>query len=78
MNGFDSYRLRERADIARIVLIVAFVVLCGAFFRTQVIQHSKFQLKAETNRLRLYSGPPWPHYRRKRARLFREIAGVFD
>ena len=52
MNGFDSYRLRQRADIARLVLIIAFVVLCGAFFRTQVIQHSKFQLKAETNRLR--------------------------
>jgi len=52
MNGFDSYRLRHRADIARVILIVAFVVLGGAFFRTQVIQHSKFQLKAETNRLR--------------------------
>src|SRR5918995_322166 len=52
MNGFDSYRLRERADIARLVLIAAFVVLCSAFFRTQVIQHDKFQLKAETNRLR--------------------------
>ena len=52
MNGFDSYRLRERADIARLILIVAFLVLCGAFFRTQVIQHNKFQLKAETNRLR--------------------------
>lgn len=52
MNGFDSYRLRHRADIARMILIVAFVVLCGAFFRTQVIQHDKFQLKAETNRLR--------------------------
>ncbi len=52
MNGFDSYRLRARADIARMIFIVAFLVLCGAFFRTQVIQHSKFQLKAETNRLR--------------------------
>jgi penicillin-binding protein 2 len=52
MNGFDSYRLRERADSARVVLIVAFLVLCGAFFRTQVLQHDKFQLKAETNRLR--------------------------
>ena len=28
------------------------MLLCGAFFRTQVIQHDKFQLKAETNRLR--------------------------
>ena len=52
MNGFDSYRVRERAEIARLVLIGAFLVLCGAFFRTQVIQHDKFQLKAETNRLR--------------------------
>ena len=52
MNGFDSYRVRERADIARFVLVAAFLVLMGAFFRTQVIQHEKFQLKAETNRLR--------------------------
>ncbi|HEY5940519.1 MAG TPA: hypothetical protein VIT87_06835, partial [Gemmatimonadales bacterium] len=58
MNGFDSYRLRHRADIARVVLIVAFLVLGGAFFRTQVIQHSKFQLKAETNRLRPISLTP--------------------
>ena len=52
MNGFDSYRVRERADIARVVLLAAFLVLGGAFFRTQVIQHEKFQLRAETNRLR--------------------------
>jgi penicillin-binding protein 2 len=52
VNGFDSYRVRERAEIARLVLIGAFLVLSGAFFRTQVIQHDKFQLKAETNRLR--------------------------
>jgi penicillin-binding protein 2 len=52
VNGFDSYRVRERAEIARLVLMGAFLVLCGAFFRTQVLQHDKFQLKAETNRLR--------------------------
>ena len=52
MNGFDSYRVRERAEIARMVLVGAFLVLIGAFFRTQVLQHDKFQLKAETNRLR--------------------------
>jgi len=50
--NFDSYRLRERADLARLVLVGAFLVLSGAFFRTQVLQHDKFQLKAETNRLR--------------------------
>ena len=52
MNGFDSYRVRERADIAQLVLVATFVLLGGAFFRTQIIQHEKFQLRAETNRLR--------------------------
>jgi penicillin-binding protein 2 len=52
MNGFDSYRVRERADVARWILVGAFLVLSGAFFRTQIVQHDKFQLKAETNRLR--------------------------
>ena len=52
MNGFDSYRVRERADIARAVLVGVFLLLAGACFRTQVIQHEKFQLRAETNRLR--------------------------
>lgn len=52
MGGFDSYRVRERANTAQLVLLAAFIVLGGAFFRTQIIQHEKFQLKAETNRLR--------------------------
>ena len=58
MNGFDSYRVRERADIARWILVGAFLVLSGAFFRTQIVQHDKFQLKAETNRLRPISLTP--------------------
>jgi len=52
MNGFDSFRLGQRSTAAQWVLSGAFCVLLGAFFRTQVIQHEKFQLKAETNRLR--------------------------
>ncbi len=52
MNGFDSYQVRRRASAARWVLSFAFAVLIGAFFRTQVIQHDKYQLRAETNRLR--------------------------
>lgn len=52
MNGFDSYQVRERAGAARWVLSLAFAVLIGAFFRTQVLQHDKYQLRAETNRLR--------------------------
>ena len=52
MNGFDTYRVRQRASAARWVLIAAFAVLLGAFFRTQIIHHDKYQLRAETNRLR--------------------------
>ncbi|HTK42947.1 MAG TPA: penicillin-binding protein 2 [Gemmatimonadales bacterium] len=52
MTGSDSYRLGERARAARWIIVGAFLVLLGAFFRTQIIQHEKFQLKAETNRLR--------------------------
>ena len=52
MTGFDSYRVGERAQVARWIISGAFLLLLGAFFRTQIIQHEKFQLKAETNRLR--------------------------
>ena len=34
MNGFDSYRVRERADVAQLVLVATFMILAGAFFRT--------------------------------------------
>lgn len=52
MNGFDSYQVRSRATSARWVLSLAFALLIGAFFRTQILQHDKYQLRAETNRLR--------------------------
>ncbi|MFL5507196.1 MAG: penicillin-binding protein 2, partial [Gemmatimonadales bacterium] len=39
-------------SVARWVLAVAFLILGGAFFKVQVLQHDKYQLKAETNRLR--------------------------
>lgn len=52
MNGFDSYQVRRRATGARWVLSLAFALLIGAFFRTQILQHDKYQLRAETNRLR--------------------------
>jgi penicillin-binding protein 2 len=52
MNGFDSYQIRERASMARWMLSLVFALLIGAFFRTQILQHDKYQLRAETNRLR--------------------------
>lgn len=53
MNEFHSYRRAERAALARWLVVGAFLLLVGAFFRTQVVQHDKYQLRADKNRLRL-------------------------
>jgi len=53
MNEFHSYRRAERAAMARWLFLGAFLVLIGAFFRTQVVQHERFRVRAEKNRLRL-------------------------
>jgi penicillin-binding protein 2 len=52
MNEFRSHRLRERAYLTRCVLAGAFAILVGAFFRLQVIQHERYRLRAEHNRIR--------------------------
>ncbi len=52
MNGFDAYQIGRRATGAGWILVAAFGVLIGAFFRTQIVQHDKFRMKSETNRLR--------------------------
>jgi penicillin-binding protein 2 len=53
MNEFHSYRRAERAALARWFFVAAFLVLVVAFFRTQVVQHERFQVRAEKNRLRI-------------------------
>jgi len=53
MNEFHSYRRAERAAIARWFFFATFLVLAVAFFRTQVVQHERFRLRAEKNRLRI-------------------------
>ncbi len=52
MNGFDAYQLRRRAATANWILGGAFLLLIGAFFRTQIVQHARFELQARSNRLR--------------------------
>ena len=52
MKDFYSYRLRSRALGAQWILIVAFAVLVTAFFRLQVVEFERFQLRAEDNRIR--------------------------
>lgn len=52
MREFHPTRMRERSLHARLVLGVAFLVLLGAFFRTQILQNDRYRLRAENNRLR--------------------------
>lgn len=52
MNEFHPTRLRERTLQARWVLGIAFLVLVGAFFRTQILQYDRYRLRAQNNRLR--------------------------
>jgi penicillin-binding protein 2 len=58
MNLLDPIELQKRTTAAYLVVSLAFLVLAGAFFRTQIIQHEKYQLKAESNRLRPVALPP--------------------
>ena len=58
MNLLDPIELQKRVTAAYCVVSLAFLVLLGAFFRTQVLQHEKYQLKAESNRLRPVALPP--------------------
>lgn len=50
--SFHPNDVARRARVATVVLLGAFAVLLGAFFRTQVLQNSQYVLQSETNRLR--------------------------
>ncbi|MGE0354632.1 MAG: penicillin-binding protein 2 [Gemmatimonadales bacterium] len=52
MNEFHPARLRRRSEAARWTLMLFFGVLAVAFFRAQVMEHDRFQLRAQGNRLR--------------------------
>lgn len=52
MSMMQSFRLRERADRARLVLGLVFLVLVGAFFKVQALESDRFRSSAERNRLR--------------------------
>jgi penicillin-binding protein 2 len=50
--SFHPNDLARRARGASWMLVVLFLVLLGAFFRTQVLRNSEYALKSESNRLR--------------------------
>jgi penicillin-binding protein 2 len=50
--AFHPFLLAQRGAVARRALAVAFVLLAGAFFRLQVLQHDRYRMQSESNRLR--------------------------
>lgn len=50
--SFHPNDIARRARISKVALCVGFVGLVGAFFKTQVVQHDKYVMQSEENRLR--------------------------
>jgi penicillin-binding protein 2 len=50
--SFHPNDMRRRGQVATIMIVGLMLFLTGGFFRSQVIQHAKYTLQAETNRLR--------------------------
>ena len=50
--AFHPFILALRGAVARNALAAVFLLLAGAFFRLQVLQHDRYRLKSESNRLR--------------------------
>src|SRR6476620_10204872 len=50
--SFHPNDMRRRGRAATIGILALMVFLTGGFFRSQVLQHAKYTLQAETNRLR--------------------------
>jgi len=52
VTSFHPHLLDRRLRVTNIVVWGAFAVISIAFFRTQILEHGKFKLQSETNRLR--------------------------
>ncbi len=50
--SYHPNEVLRRARVARGILVAVFLVLGGAFFRTQVLQNAEYALQSENNRLR--------------------------
>ncbi|MFN0179698.1 MAG: penicillin-binding protein 2 [Gemmatimonadales bacterium] len=51
-SAFTTFRVRERAGAATVVLVLAFVFLLSAFFRAQILGSDSYRRQSEKNRLR--------------------------
>ena len=52
MTAFHPHLVTQRLGVARLVLWATLAVLVIAFFRAQILEHGRYQLQSESNRLR--------------------------
>jgi penicillin-binding protein 2 len=52
MSAFHPHLVTQRLGMARLVLWATLTVLVIAFFRAQILEHGRYQLQSESNRLR--------------------------
>jgi penicillin-binding protein 2 len=52
MSAFHPHLMTRRLEVARFVLWATLSVLVIAFFRAQILEHGRYQLQSESNRLR--------------------------
>ncbi|MFH1499434.1 MAG: penicillin-binding protein 2, partial [Verrucomicrobiota bacterium] len=50
--AFHSFLLAQRGTLASRLLLAVFALLALAFFRLQVVEHDRYHLRSESNRLR--------------------------
>ena len=50
--SFHPNDMRRRGIAANVIVTAVLIFLGAGFFRTQVLQHDKYTLQSETNRLR--------------------------
>ena len=50
--SFHPNEIRRRGRVAALLIVAVLLFLLGGFFRSQVVQHQKYAMQSETNRLR--------------------------
>lgn len=52
MSAFHPHLITRRLEVSRLIVWATLAVLVVAFFKAQILEHGRFQLQSESNRLR--------------------------
>jgi cell division protein FtsI/penicillin-binding protein 2 len=57
MNAFHPFRMNRRLRVARGIVLGTLGVIVLGFFRAQILEHGRYELKSRTNRLKAITLP---------------------